>query len=53
MSVGGNATLRPIYPRGTDPETIVQETGWAPGTVWTDAENLAPHRDSMPEPSSP
>jgi hypothetical protein len=21
---------------------IVQESGWAPGPVWTDAENLAP-----------
>ena len=25
-----------------DPVHIVQEPWWAPGTVWTDAENLAP-----------
>ena len=27
---------------GKDPVSIVQEVGWAPGPVWTDAENLAP-----------
>ena len=26
--------------------------GWDPGPVCTGAENLAPHRDSIPEPSS-
>jgi len=36
-----------------DPVTIAQEAGWAPGPVWTGAENLAPHRDSIPGPSSP
>jgi hypothetical protein len=25
----------------------VQEVGWAPGPVWTDAENLSSHRDSI------
>ena len=25
-----------------DPVPIVQEAGWAPGPVWTGAENLAP-----------
>jgi hypothetical protein len=27
---------------GKDPIPIVWEDGWAPGQVWTDAENLAP-----------
>ena len=27
---------------GKDPVPIVQEDGWAPGTVWTGEENLAP-----------
>jgi hypothetical protein len=27
---------------GTDPISIVQEAGWAPGPVWTYAKNLAP-----------
>jgi hypothetical protein len=27
---------------GKDPVSIVQEAGWAPGPVWTGAENLAP-----------
>jgi hypothetical protein len=29
-------------PRERDPVPIVQEAGWAPGAVWTAAENLAP-----------
>jgi len=32
---------------------IVQEAGWAPGPIWKAAKNLAPHRDSIPGPSSP
>ena len=32
-----------------DPVPIVQEAGWAPGPVWIGAENLAPHRDSIPD----
>ena len=31
---------------------IVNEAGWAPGPVWMDSENLAPHRDSITGPSS-
>ena len=27
---------------GKDPVPVVQEAGWAPGPVWTGAENLAP-----------
>ena len=38
----GQATLRPLYARERDPVPIVQEGGWAPGPVWTAAENLAP-----------
>ena len=38
---------------GKDPVSIVQEAGWASGPSWTGAENLAPHRDSIPGPSSP
>ena len=37
-----NATPRPLYFRERDPVPIVQEAGWAPGPVWTGAENLAP-----------
>jgi hypothetical protein len=43
---------RPLYP-GKDPVPIVQEAGWASGPVWTGAENLTSHRDSIPGPSSP
>jgi hypothetical protein len=32
---------RPLFTPGKDPVPIVQETGWAPGPVWTGAENLA------------
>jgi len=32
---------RPLFTPGKDPVPIVQEAGWAPGPVWTRAENLA------------
>ena len=32
---------RSLFTHGKDPVPIVQETGWAPGQVWTGAENLA------------
>jgi hypothetical protein len=34
-----NATPRPLY-TGKDPVPISQEAGWAPGPVWTGAENI-------------
>jgi len=40
-------------PPEKDPVPIVQEAGRSPGPVWTVAEDLAPHRDSIPGPSSP
>ena len=39
---GVMVTPRPLFTPGKDPVPIVQETGWAPGPVWTGAENLAP-----------
>jgi len=33
---------RPLFTPGKDSVPIVQEAGWAPGPVWTGAENLAP-----------
>jgi len=33
---------RPLFNPGKDPVPIVQEAEWAPGPVWTGAENLAP-----------
>ena len=33
---------RPLFTPGKEPVPIVQEAGWAPGPVWTGAENLAP-----------
>jgi hypothetical protein len=39
---GVRVTPRPFFTPGKDPVPIVQEAGWAPGPVWTDAENLAP-----------
>ena len=35
-------------PPGTNRETILQETGWAPGPVWTGGKSR-PHRDSIPD----
>ena len=39
---GVSITPRPLFTPGIDPVPIVQENGWAPGPVWTGAENLAP-----------
>jgi len=39
---GVSVTPRPLFTSGKDPVPIVQEAGWAPGPVWTGAENLAP-----------
>jgi hypothetical protein len=37
---------------GNDLVPILRQSGWTPGTVWTGAENLAPHWRSIPAPSS-
>jgi len=34
--------LRPLYSRERDPLPIVYEAGWAPGSIWTGVEILAP-----------
>ena len=51
---GGWSAPRPgRFTPGKDTLPIVQEAAWATEPVWTGAENLAPHRDSIPGPSSP
>ena len=35
-----SSTPRPHFTLGKDPVPILQEAGWAPGPVWTGAENL-------------
>jgi len=35
------ATFRPLYSREGNPVPVVHEAGWAPGPVWTGAENVA------------
>ena len=43
LDEGGWSTPRPgRFDLGKNPVTFVQEAGWAPGPVWTGAENLAP-----------
>ena len=37
-----SVTPWPPFTPGKNPVPIVQEAGWAPGPVWTGAENLAP-----------
>jgi hypothetical protein len=39
---GISFTPRLFFTPGKDPVPIVREAGWAPGPVWTSAENLAP-----------
>jgi hypothetical protein len=38
---GFSVTPWPLFTPGNDPVTVIQEAGWAPGPVWTRAENLA------------
>jgi len=42
MGVGGQRHALVTFTPGKDPVHILQEAGWAPGRVWTGAENLAP-----------
>jgi len=42
MELGGQRHAPAALPPGKDPVPIVQEAGWAPGPVSTDAENLDP-----------
>jgi hypothetical protein len=39
---GVSVMPQPLFTPGKDPVSIVQEVGWAPGPVWTGAENLDP-----------
>ena len=48
MRVGGQHHAPAALPPIKDPVPIVQEAGLAPGPVWTVAENLTPHRNSIP-----
>jgi len=42
-----SSTPRPHFTPGKDSVPILQETGWAPGPVWTGGTSL-PRRDSIP-----
>ena len=43
-----SSTSRPHFTPGKDPVPILQESGWAPGPVWTCGKSR-PHRDSIPD----
>jgi len=43
-----SSTLRSHFTPGKELVPIVQEAGWAPGTVWTGGKSR-PHRDSIPD----
>ena len=51
--MGGRHQAPAAVPPRKDVVFIVQETALAFGPVQTDTENLFPHRDSIPVPSSP
>ena len=40
MGVGGQRHAPAVRPPEREPMPVVQETEWAPGPVWMDAENL-------------
>jgi hypothetical protein len=45
-----SVTPRPLFtPPGKNPLPIIQEAWWAPGPVWTGAENLAPTGIRLPD----
>jgi hypothetical protein len=44
-----SSTPQPQFTAGKDWVPIVQEAGWAPGPVWTGAENLSPTGIRSPE----
>jgi len=44
-----NVTPRPLYSREGDTLPIVKKGGWAPGPVWTGAQNLALIRIRSPD----
>jgi len=46
---GVSITPQPLFTPGKGPVHIVQEAGWAPGPVWTGAENLAPTSIRSPD----
>ena len=46
---GVSVTHRPLFTPRKDPVPILQEAGWAPGPVWTDAENFAPTGNRSPD----
>ena len=50
---GFSVTPRPLFTPGKDPVPIIQEVGWAPGPVWTGAENLAPTGIRFPDCPAP
>ena len=43
-----SSTHRPLFTPGKDPVPILQEAGWAPGSVWMGGKSR-PHRDSIPD----
>jgi len=49
LEVGEWSAARPgrTFIPGKDPVPIVQEAGWAPGSVWTGGKSRH-HRDSIP-----
>jgi len=55
LEEGGSSTPRPSrFPPGKNTRNpLCRRLGGLPGPVWTVVENLSPHRDSIPRPSSP
>jgi len=49
MEVGILRHVPAALPLGEELVPIVQETGWAPEPVWTDAENLVPTGNRFPD----
>jgi hypothetical protein len=53
MGVGGQRHAPAALPLERDPVPIVQQAAWAPGPVWTGAENLPPPAFLIRSPDRP
>ena len=53
MGVGGQHHPLAALPQGKTLYSLYRRLGGLPGAVWKVAENVAPHRDSIPGSSSP
>jgi hypothetical protein len=53
MGISGQRRSPAVLPPGKRTVPLIQEAGWARGSVWTDVENFTPTAIRYPGPSNP